>query len=138
MVALINILTQTETLLESDMLRVLIAAYLYVFVMIFACFLNIYSVDKHEFLNHTQNCIYFKHKMFFVIMYSKEKRIVSKKTLITELIGYLISLAAIVVFICSLKQDVTTALILLGIVSLCVYVFGWVTGGMYRKTKKYK
>ena len=71
-------------------------------------------------------------------MYSKEKHIVSKKTLISELIGYLIFIISITVFICSLKQDVTTAFILLGIVSLVIFTFGCITGVMYGKIKKYK
>ena len=71
-------------------------------------------------------------------MYSKEKHIVSKKTFISELIGYLIVIASIIVFICSLKQDVTTAFILLAIVALVIFTFGCITGGMYRKIKKHK
>ena len=139
MVESVNILTQMDTLLESNMLGTLIAAYIYLFVVLFVSFLNIYSVDKYEFLNNIQfDCIKFKHKMFFVIMYSNDKHIVSKKTLISELIGYLIAIISIVVFICSLKQDVTTAFILLGIITLLIFVFGWVTGSIYGKTKKYK
>ena len=71
-------------------------------------------------------------------MYSKEKRIVSKKTLVSELIGYLILVITIIMFFCSLKQNVTTALILLGIVAIIVFLFGCVTGAMYGKIKKYK
>lgn len=138
MVDLVHILTQTEILLESSMLGTLIASYLYLLLIIFVSFLNIYSVDKFEFLNNQQKCLEFKYKLFFVIMYSKEKHIVSKKTLISELIGYLIFIASIIVFIYSLKQDVTTSFILLGIVALVVFTFGCVTGGMYRKIKKHK
>ena len=138
MVDLVLILTQTEILLESSMLSTLIASYLFLLLVIFVSFVNIYSVDKFEFLNNQQNCFEFKHKLFFVIMYSKEKHIVSKKTLISELIGYLIFVISITVFIYSLKQDVTTAFILLGIVSLVVFTFGCITGVMYGKIKKYK
>ena len=138
MVDLVHILTQTEILLESSMLGALIASYLFLLLVIFVSFLNIYSVDKFEFLNNQQKCLEFKYKLFFVIMYSKEKHIVSKKTLISELIGYLIFIASIIVFIYSLKQDVTTSFILLGIVALVVFTFGCVTGGMYRKIKKHK
>lgn len=136
MVDLVLILTQTEILLESSMLGTLIASYLFLVLVIFVSFVNIYSVDKFEFLNNQQNCFEFKHKLFFVIMYSKEKHIVSKKTFISELIGYLISITSIIVFICSLNQDVTTAFILLGIVALVIFTFACITGGMYRKIKK--
>lgn len=138
MVDLAHNLIQTEILLESSMLGTLIALYLFLLLVIFVSFLNIYSVDKFEFLNNQQKCLEFKHKLFFVIMYSKEKHIVSKKTFISELIGYLIVFALIIVFICSLKQDVTTAFILLAIVALVIFTFGCITGGMYRKIKKHK
>ena len=138
MVDLAHNLIQTEILLESSMLGTLIAAYLFLLVVLFVSFLNIYSVDKFEFLNNQQKCLEFKHKLFFVIMYSKKKHIVSKKTFISELIGYLIVIVSIIVFICSLKQDVTTAFILLAIVALVIFIFGCITGGMYRKIKKHK
>ena len=131
-------LIQTEILLESSMLGTLIASYLFLLLVIFVSFLNIYSVDNFEFLNNQQKCLEFKHKLFFVIMYSKEKHIVSKKTFISELIGCLIVIASIIVFICSLKQDVTIAFILLAIVALVIFTFGCITGGMYRKIKKHK
>lgn len=136
MVDLVHNLIQTEILLESSMLGTLIALYLFLLLVIAVSFLNIYSVDKFEFLNNQQNCLEFKHKLFFVIMYSKEKHIVSKKTFISELVGYLISITSIIVFVCSLKQNVTTAFILLGIVALVTFTFGCITGGMYGKIKK--
>lgn len=136
MVDLAHNLIQTEILLESSMLGTLIASYLFLLLVIFVSFLNIYSVDKFEFLNNQQKCLEFKHKLFFVIMYSKEKHIVSKKTLVLELVGYLISIISIIVFVCSLKQNVTTAFILLGIVAIVTFTFGCITGGMYRKIKK--
>lgn len=138
MVDLVHILTQMEILLESSMLGILITLYLFLVLVIFVSFVNIYSVDKFEFLNNQQNCFEFKHKLFFIIMYSKEKHIISKKTFISELIGYLILIISIIVFVCSLKQDVTTAFILLGIVSLIIFTFGCITGGMYGKINKYK
>ena len=138
MADLVHILTRTEILLDSSMLGTLIASYFFLLCIIFVSFVNIYSVDKCEFLYNQQKCLEFKHKLFFVIMYSKEKHIVSKKTLISELIGYLISITLIIVCICSLKQDVTTAFILLGIVAIVVFTFGCVTGVMYRKIEKHK
>ena len=138
MVYLAHNLIQKEILLESSMLGTLIASYLFLWLVIFVSFLNIYSIDKFEFLNNQQKCLEFKHKLFFVIMYSKEKHIVSKKTLILELIGYSIVIASIIVFICSLKQVVTTAFILLAIVALVIFTFGCITGVMYGKIKKHK
>lgn len=137
MVELVNIIILTEILLESSMLGTLIAAYLFLIPVIFVSFLNIYSVDKYEYLNHKQKCIQFKHKLFFVIMYSKNKHIVSKKTLIIELIGYILSISSIASLVFSLNQDVDTALIMLGIIYLVVLTFGCITGGMYHKIKKY-
>lgn len=137
MVDLVHSLIQTETLLESDMLGTLVASYLFLLIILFVSFLNVYSVDKYEFLYNKQKCFDFKHNMFFIIMYSKEKHVVSKKTFILELIGYLLLILSIVVFICSLKQDVTTACVLLGIVTLLIMSFGCVTGSIYGKIKKY-
>lgn len=136
MVELVHNLTQTEILLESSMLGTLIGSYLFLFLIIFVSFLNIYSVDKFEFLNNQQKCLEFKYKLFFVIMYSKEKHIISKKTLILELIGYLISISSIIVLICSLKKDIATAFTLLGIVALVIFTFGCITGWMYKKINK--
>lgn len=138
MLDLVRILTKTEILLESSMFGTMIASYLMLIMVLIVSFVNIYSVDKFEFLNNQQNCFEFKHKLFFIIMYSKEKHIVSKKTLISELIGYLISFISIIVFICSLSLDVTKSFILLGIVALIIFTFGFITGIMYRKIKKYK
>ena len=70
-------------------------------------------------------------------MYSKNKHIVSKKTLIVELIGYVLYLSSITSLVLSLNQDVDTALIILGIVYLVVLTFGCITGGMYHKIRKY-
>ena len=138
MLDLVCILTKTEILLEYSMFGTMIASYLMLIMVLIVSFVNIYSVDKFEFLNNQQNCFEFKHKLFFIIMYSKEKHIVSKKTLISELIGYLISFISIIVFICSLNLDVTKSFILLGIVALIIFTFGFITGGMYIKIKKYK
>ena len=138
MVELANMVILTETLLESSMLGTLIAAYIFLIPVIFVSFLNIYSVDKYEYLNYrVKERIKFKYNLFFIIMYSKQKNIISKKTFILELIGYLIVIASIIVFICSLKQDVTIAFILLAIVALVIFTFGCITGGMYHKIRKY-
>ena len=130
---LARVLIQTEILLESDMFRTLLTAYLYMLIMLFFAFLNIYSTDKYEFMHNEQKCWEFKHRMFFIIMKSKEKHIVSKKTFILELIGYLIFILTITVFICSLKQTVTVAIILLAIVTVIILAFACVTDTVYNK-----
>lgn len=53
-------------------------------------------------------------------MYSKEKHIISKKTFITEIIGYSLFVLSVFIFVLSLYKDVITALILLGILSLII------------------
>lgn len=138
MVELVRILTQMEILLESNMLSTLIISYVYLLLLLFLSFLNIYSVDKYEFLYNKQKCIEFKHKIPFIIMYSKEKHIVSKKTFVLELIGYLILFVSIFVFLYSLKQEVTISYILLGSIAVLICSFGCVTGSLYMKTKKHK
>ena len=71
-------------------------------------------------------------------MYSKEKHIISKKTFITEKIGYSLFVLSVFIFVLSLYKDVITALILLGILSLIIFIFGCVTGHMNGKAKKSK
>lgn len=131
MTDLVRFLTPMVILLESDMLGVLIASYLFLLLILFVSFVNVYSVDKFEFLYNKQKCFEFKHNMFFIIMYSKEKHIVSKKTFILELIGYLLLVVSIAVFICSLRQEITTACILLAVIALLILSFGCVTGSIY-------
>ena len=133
---LVLILTKPAILLESDMLGILIAAYILLLSIWFVSFLNIYSVDKYEFLRNEQKCIEFKHNMFFIIMYSKAKHIVSKKTFIMEIIGYFVLIALLAMFACSLKLEITTSYILLGIITFIVVVFGCITGGMYANVKR--
>ena len=133
MVELARFLTQTEILVHSDMLGTLILYYLYLLIVLFVSFINIYSVDEYEFLHNEQKCWKYKHRMFFIIMKSKEKHIVSKKTFILELIGYLIFILTITVFICSLKQTYTTALILAVIEFSIITVFACVTDTVYKK-----
>lgn len=82
MLELVQLLTQTEILLDSDMLGTIIASYFFLLLIILESFLNIYAVDKYEFLYNKQKSFFeFKHKLFFIIMYSKEKHIISKKHL---------------------------------------------------------
>ncbi len=137
MVELVNIITLSEILLESNMLGTIIAAYLFLIPFIIVTFLNIYSVDKYEYQSYKQYQIKFKRKLSFIFMYSKNKYVVSRKTLVLEIIAYLLLIASITACLFSLNLGVDIALILLGFIYLIVLSFGCVTGVMYHKIKKY-
>ena len=137
MLELVQLLTQTEILLDSDMLGTIIASYFFLLLIILESFLNIYAVDKYEFLYNKQKSFFeFKHKLFFIIMYSKEKHIISKKTFITEIICYCLFILSVIMFVISLYKDVIKAIILLGILAVFIFTFGCITGHMYGQTKK--
>ena len=137
MLDLAQVLTQTEILLDSDMLGTIIASYFFLSLILIVSFLNICSVDEYEFLNNKQKSFFeFKHKLFFIIMYSKEKHIISKKTFITEIIGYCLFILSVIMFVISLYKDVTKAIILLGIVAVFIFTFGCITGHMNQQTTK--
>ena len=57
MLDLVCILTKTEILLESSMFGTMIASYLMMIMVLIVSFVNIYSVDKFEFLNNQQNVL---------------------------------------------------------------------------------
>lgn len=129
----------TEKLLVSDMLGTLIISYVFLILLLFVAFLNIFEIDRYEFINNRQSCFEVKHKLPFIIMYSPNKYFISKKTFVLELIGYLILLSLISVAVISiLFLGVDPAFILLGIFTLIVCVFGCITGSMYRKTTQNK
>lgn len=137
MLDLAQVLTQTEILLDSDMLGTIIASYFFLSLILIVSFLNICSVDEYEFLNNKQKSFFeFKHKLFFIITYSKEKHIISKKTFITEVIGYCLFILSVIMFVISLYKDVTKAIILLGILAAFIFTFGCITGHMVRQTTK--
>ena len=74
MVDLAHNLIQTEILLDSNMLGTLLGAYFFLYLLHFVSFMNIYSVDKYEYLNYrVKERIKFKYNLFFIIMYSKQK-----------------------------------------------------------------
>ena len=135
MVDSVSILTPRGIFLEPNMFGTLIISYVFLLLIVFVAFINIYSVDKQEFLINKQKCFEIKYKIPFIVMYSKDKHFVSKKTLILELIGYLISIIVVIIFSISLTLEETPAFILLGVCALIVIVFGFVTGYMYGKTK---
>lgn len=137
MLELTQLLTQTEVLLDSDILGTIIASYFFLSLILFVSFVNIYSVDKYEFLYNKQKSFFeFKHKLFFIIMYSKEKHIISKKTFITEVIGYCLFILSVIMFVISLYKDIIIAFILLGILAVFIFTFGCITGHMVRQTTK--
>ena len=137
MLDLAQVLTQTEILLDSDMLGTIIASYFFLSLILIVSFLNICSVDEYEFLNNKQKSFFeFKHKLFFIIMYSKEKHIISKKTFITEVIGYCLFVLSVIIFVISLYKDIIIAFILLGILAVFIFTFGCITGHMNQQTTK--
>lgn len=98
--------------------------------------LNVYSTDKIEFLSNQQKCVEFKHRLFFVVNYSKEKRIVSKKTLVLEICGYAAIIVNIAAFVCSLWLRVAVAFVVLCVVSALDFAFGFSTGVVLYKAKR--
>jgi len=57
MLQLAHLSTQAEILLKSDMFGTLIAGYVALLLLLAVSFVNIYSVDKNEFLyNKQKNC----------------------------------------------------------------------------------
>lgn len=123
---------------NPEMLGVLIAGYVMLFAVVAVSFLNVYSADKIEFLSNTQKCVELKRRLFFVIAYSKNKRIVSKKTLVLEIIGYVVGLGTIVAFVCSLWQVMYVALVVLCVTAAVNFVYGFVTGMVLYLAKRTK
>ena len=135
MTELSEFLTQKVTILESNMVGSIAAAYLFLTLFMFVSFVNIYSIDKYEFLTNVQETYVFKRRMFFIIMFSKEKKIVSKKTFILEILGYVITILMTVCFLLSLKLTTQISFLLLSVCAGAVIVFGSITGFLYRKTR---
>ena len=137
MLELVQLLTQTEILLDSDILGTFIGFYIFLLIVLFVSFLNICSVDEYEFLNNKQKSFFeFKHKLFFIITYSKEKHIISKKTFITEIICYCLFILSVIMFVISLYKDIIISFILLGILAVFIFTFGCITGHMNQQTTK--
>lgn len=135
MTELSEFLTQKVTILESNMVGPIAAVYLFLTLFMFVSFVNIYSIDKYEFLTNVQETYVFKRRMFFIIMFSKEKKIVSKKTFILEILGYVITILMTICFLLSLKLTTQISFLLLSVCAGAVIVFGSITGFLYRKTR---
>lgn len=138
MVGSVMFLTQTDILLGSDIFSTVCGGYFFLLCILFVSFVNIYSVDKYEFLNNIQSCFDVRHKLPFIIQYSKNKSVISKKTFRMELMGYAVLLIMVMLFCISLFVNTKSALVLLGTSSSIVLVFGCITGNQYRKTKRVK
>lgn len=135
MAELVNFLTRNTTFSDSNMMGPLVASYLMLALFMFVSFVNIYSIDKHEFLTNVQETYVFKRRMFFIIMFSREKKVVSKKTFILEILGYVITILVTVSFLISLKLTTEISFILLSVSAGVVIIFGSITGFLYRKIK---
>lgn len=135
MAELVNFLTRNTTFSDSNMVGPLVASYLMLALFMFVSFVNIYSIDKHEFLTNVQETYVFKRRMFFIIMFSREEKVVSKKTFILEILGYVITILVTVSFLISLKLTTEISLILLCVSAGVVIIFGSITGFLYRKIK---
>ncbi|MBE6539663.1 MAG: hypothetical protein E7674_02855 [Ruminococcaceae bacterium] len=135
MAELVNFLTLKTTFSDSNMMGPLVASYLMLALFMFVSFVNIYSIDKHEFLTNVQETYVFKRRMFFIIMFSREKKVVSKKTFILEILGYVITILVTVSFLISLKLTTEISFILLSVSAVVVIIFGSITGFLYRKIK---
>lgn len=135
MAELVNFLTLKTTFSDSNMMGPLVASYLMLALFMFVSFVNIYSIDKHEFLTNVQETYVFKRRMFFIIMFSREKKVVSKKTFILEILGYVITILVTVSFLISLKLTTEISFILLSVSAGVVIIFGSITGFLYGKIK---
>ena len=65
MAELVNFLTRKATFLDSNMVGPLVASYLMLALFMFVSFVNIYSIDKHEFLTNVQETYVFKFFLHF-------------------------------------------------------------------------
>lgn len=121
MAFLANISTQQEILWDSNLMIAYIMLFLCLIASVFFSFGNILTMDEHEYKNNLQTCFKFKKKMFFIFSYTKNKKIISKKTFITECLGYLLLILVIVSFFVSLFLPLNIALYL-WFVLLCCFI----------------
>ena len=131
-----SLLVLTELVIKTDVWRFLVWVYMLLLYTLVVAFAIIHSIDKHEYLNDRQKYFTFKRPVFFVISYTKNKRTVSKKTFILEVIGYLLAIASIVIFIISLNLSVRTSYILMGVMFVLTMSFTTTTSLIEAKVKK--
>ncbi len=125
-----------DILLESELVGTVLCGYLFLLFVVIVSFVNIYSTDKVDFLYNNQKCINFKHKALFIIQKSQNKKVVSIKTFVLELIGYIIFIPMMFSMIYGLFLEIKNSIILLGINAILIFSFGIVTAVFYRKSKK--
>ncbi len=123
-------------LLNLSDIRLILAIYFFTFYSLIVAFVNIYAMDKREFLYNKQKCIDFKHKMFFIIQESKNKYVISKKTFVLELISYLLLIIFLGLGISSLFFDEKISLIITLINFFVSLIFCLVTSIIDRRSKK--
>ena len=131
-----SLLVLTEIVIKTDAWRLLVGVYIFLLYVLVVAFSIIHSIDKHEYLNDRQKYFTFKRPVFFVISYTKNKRVVSKKTFILEVIGYLLAIASIVIFIISLNLSVRTSYILMGVMFALIMSFAVTTRLIEAKVEK--
>ena len=134
--ALVNSSIQPGTLLESDLLGVAAMLYFLCALFVFVSFINIYSMDEYEFKHNLQSCYEFKRKIPFIIMHSKCKNIISKKTFILEILGFILAILLVVSFIISLWLSLNFSFLLVGICYFIVCFFAVFVACLYRKTTR--
>ena len=138
MASLLSFSIPRGSLLDSELLGVVILAHIYFLLMLFVAFVNIYSIDKQEYLKREQTVFEFKRRMFFIVNYSKNKHIISKKTFVLELSGYLIAINSFILAGISLLLTPVVACLLLGICAVIVLSFGCFVSFLLSKTTKQK
>ncbi len=99
-------------------------------------FVTIYSTDKIEYMYNEQRCFEFKHKVFFIIQKSKNRQIVSKKTFVLELLGYILFAMILGLLVASFYISEMVALIIVCAAFAASIAFTCVSCFFYHKVKK--
>lgn len=129
-------LTKIAPLSELEIIKYLITGILVLLSCYIGIFINIYCVDKIEFLYNEQTFFEFKFNMRFIITYSKNKKIISKKTFILELIGYVIVLYSIITFVISLCLKNFVSLVVFSISYVAAIIFLFITSVFFNTAKR--
>lgn len=128
MLELVNILTQKEISLESDMIGVVILVFLCLFLIMFVTFINIHSINKLECFNKEKKCFTFKHRPFFIFTYSNKSKGISKRIFFMEMLGYILTSLIIVAIVLSFTIGGNVVLIFSVVVAVMVLIFACVVG----------
>lgn len=136
MINLLQHLTKIAPLSELEIVKYLITGVLVLLSCCIGIFIDIYCVDKIEFLYNEQIFFEFKFNMRFIITYSKNKKIISKKTFILELIGYVIVLYSIITFVISLCLKNFVSLVVFSISYVAAIIFLFITSVFFNTAKR--